>query len=122
MANKRTKKVDLSEKLTNWIGTKTSIIIHTISFIGIFALTFFGFTTNQVLLILTTFLSIEAIYLAIFIQMTVNRQSEDIEEIQEDAEEEDVHDEEVKKTLQTIERRLNRLQRDLSVLKKKGLL
>lgn len=122
MVIKKVNKSDFSDRLTNWIGTKSSIKIHTIFFIGIFGLQFLGFTTDQVLLILTTFLSVEAIYLAIFIQMTVNRQSEDIEEIQEDAEEEDINDREVKKTLQTIEKRLNRLQKDLDVLKKKGLL
>jgi cell division protein FtsL len=58
-------------------------------------------TIDKILLILTTAVSLEAIYLAIFIQMTVNRNTqsiedieEDIEDIQEDVEElsEDVED------------------------------
>lgn len=90
-----------SIKATQWIGTPASIAVHTVFFIGIFGLTKFGYTTEEVFLILTTAVSLEAIYLAIFIQMTVNRQaqrlnmvrkdikeiSEDIEEIQEDVEE-----------------------------------
>ena len=44
----------LSEKLTNWIGTPTSIVAHTLIFIGIFLLKFFDFSVDQILLILTT--------------------------------------------------------------------
>lgn len=91
----------LSIKITQWIGTPISILVHTIFFIGIFGLQKFGYTTEQIFLILTTAVSLEAIYLGIFIQMSVNRQdarlrmvrkdikeiSEDIEEIQEDVEE-----------------------------------
>jgi low affinity Fe/Cu permease len=99
------KKVSLVEKLstqvTNWIGTPSSIVVHTLFFIGIFALGLFGFTLDKILLLLTTAVSLEAIYLAIFIQMTVNRQAasirdieEDIDDIQEDVEDlsEDVED------------------------------
>ena len=47
-----------------------------------------------ILLILTTIVSLEAIYLAIFIQMTVNRQAESLAEVEEDLEdiEEDIED------------------------------
>lgn len=91
----------ISIKITQAVGTPISIIIHTILFIGIFSLKEFDYTTEEILLILTTIVSLEAIYLSIFIQMSVNRQgkrlsmvrkdikeiSEDIEEIQEDVEE-----------------------------------
>jgi septal ring factor EnvC (AmiA/AmiB activator) len=83
----------LSLKLTEWVGTPTSIAVHTLMFIGIFGLALFGVSIDSILLILTTVVSLEAIYLAIFIQMTVNRNTqalegveEDIEEIQEDVE------------------------------------
>lgn len=82
-----------TEKLTFWLGTPTSIVVHTLFFIGVFALSFFGINTEDILLILTTAVSLEAIYLAIFIQMSVNRQiqsiagvEQNIEEIQEDVE------------------------------------
>ena len=42
---------------------------------------------EKMLLVLTTAVSLEAIYLSIFIQMSINRHSEDIEELQEDIEE-----------------------------------
>lgn len=80
--------------VTKWIGTTQSILIHSIIFVLIFDLYFLGFELDQILLILTTAVSLEAIYLALFIQMTVNRNTEDIievasdiDEIQEDVEE-----------------------------------
>lgn len=84
----------ISVRVTNWIGTPLSIVIHTVLFIGIFSLKFFGVPVDQILLILTTAVSLEAIYLAIFIQMTVNRTTASLEEAKEDLEEiaEDVED------------------------------
>jgi biopolymer transport protein ExbB/TolQ len=79
---------------THHIGSFNSLILHTIFFVGIFSLQWLGFNFDQIMLILTTVVSLEAIYLAIFIQMTVNRQahtlaevSEDVEDISEDVEE-----------------------------------
>jgi uncharacterized protein YoxC len=84
----------LSVNLTRSIGTPISILVHTILFVGIFALKKFGVSLEQILLILTTVVSLEAIYLAIFIQMTINRQEEKLHEVSEDIEEisEDIED------------------------------
>ncbi len=90
------------ERMTRWVGSVPSLIVHTVVFIGAFLLAVFKLAPwEMVLLTLTTIVSLEAIYLAIFIQFTVNRNTqslreveEDIEEIQEDVEElgEDVDD------------------------------
>ena len=72
-----------------------SIVIHTFLFIGSFALAVFGvFSFDHTLLVLTTVVSLEAIYLSIFIQMTINftqatiqEVEHDIDEIQEDIDE-----------------------------------
>ncbi len=86
---------------TRWIGSPVSLVIHTLLFVSAFWLIFFGISLDQILLTVTTIVSFEAIYLSIFIQMTVNNQSltlhevrENIEEIQEDVEDiqEDVED------------------------------
>ncbi len=103
MVKKQKKTISLLEqaslKVTYWVGTPYSILLHTFFFIGIFGLQLIGYTFSQVLLILTTLVSLEAIYLAILIQMTVNRNTlsleaveEDIDDIQEDVEdlEEDI--------------------------------
>lgn len=83
-----------AESLTKWVGSPASIVAHSIFFGAAFLATSLGIITlDRMLLVLTTLVSLEAIYLAIFIQMTINRQSEalaevehDIDEIQEDIE------------------------------------
>lgn len=84
----------LALKTTKYIGSTYSLIIHSIFFVGIFSLQWLSFNFDQIMLILTTAVSLEAIYLAIFIQMAVNHQahklaevSEDVEDISEDVEE-----------------------------------
>ncbi|MEK7662030.1 MAG: hypothetical protein AAB355_00825 [Patescibacteria group bacterium] len=83
-----------SIRATRWIGSTPSLITHTFLFVGAFVLVYMGVDFDRVLLALTTVVSLEAIYLAIFIQMTINRTTaqlkdveQDIEEISEDIEE-----------------------------------
>lgn len=83
----RKKFENFSKKLTRWIGSPQSILVHTIFFIGMFCLRLVGFSSSDVLLILTTVVSLEAIYLSIFIQMTVNEHSAELEDVSEDIEE-----------------------------------
>ncbi len=115
--NQIEKKTTLSERMIRNIGTPTSILLHTIFFIGMFGLVLFGVRFEKMLIGLTTILSIEAIYLALFIQMTVNKTSEDIEDvekdidaIQEDERKDDIFDAELSKSLKIIEQRLGVLQ------------
>jgi hypothetical protein len=72
---------------TKAVGTPLSIILHTIFFVGIFALKFFKVSYENIMLILTTIVSLEAIYLSIFIQMTVIRSEKKIETVTENLEE-----------------------------------
>lgn len=76
----------IAVKMTESIGTPVSLVIHSVLFLGSLSLVFFGFSTDQVLLVLTTWVSLEAIYLSIFIQMTVNRNTKSLEEVEEDIE------------------------------------
>jgi uncharacterized protein YoxC len=83
----------LSIQSTRWIGSTQSLATHTVLFLFCFVLIIAGFNSDKIMLILTTIVSLEAIYLSIFIQMSVNRQarrlrevSRDIEEISEDVE------------------------------------
>ncbi len=85
---------NIALSITRAVGSVWSLIIHTILFMSAFSLVFFGFKFELVLLGLTTVLSLEAIYLSIFIQLSVNHQAlalanveKDIEEIAEDVEE-----------------------------------
>ena len=73
MLETRKKLEKLALNATSWIGSIESLILHTIVFIISFSLVLFGIPFDRVLLVLTTILSLEAIYLAIFIQMSVNQ-------------------------------------------------
>ncbi len=120
--------------ITRGIGSVPSIIIHTLLFIGAFVMVFFGFDFDRVLLIVTTIVSLEAIYLSIFIQLSVNYQAralenveKDIDEIQEDVEEiaedvgeiaEDVEDiqeahEEIAEDIEEIQKDVDEIQKDV---------
>ena len=116
----------------NWIGSVQSLIVHTLFFAGSFSLILFGFEPASVLLVVTTIVSLEAIYMAIFIQMAVNRNTqsldaveEDIDEIQEDVDEiqEDVEEiqkdvDEIEKDVDEIEKDIDEIQKDVDVIEK----
>jgi methyl-accepting chemotaxis protein len=109
---------NLALSVTKWIGSIWSIIVHTLLFAGAFTLVLLG--VDLVLLVLTTIVSLEAIYLSIFIQMSVNHQAralanveKDIDEIQEDVEEiaEDV--EEIAEDVEDIAEDVEEMQEDI---------
>lgn len=125
-------KVALS--LTRGIGSIWSVIIHTGLFAGAFILVLFGVDFDRVLLVLTTIVSLEAIYLSIFIQMSVNHQAralatvekeideiaedvegiaEDVEGIQEDVEEISHDVEEIAEDVEDIQEDVEEMQGDI---------
>ncbi len=77
----------ITNKATIWVGSTASIILHTLFFVIIFVLVMFGVSLDTVLLVLTTVVSLEAIYLAIFIQRSVNLQTQTLVEEFDDLEE-----------------------------------
>ncbi|MBI5466094.1 MAG: hypothetical protein HY974_02280 [Candidatus Kerfeldbacteria bacterium] len=103
----------ITAKITSWIGSTSSLVTHTVIFIGVMLAPFFGFTLEYVLLVLTTIVSLEAIYLSIFIQYTVNRHSETLQDVAEDIEDvaEDV--EEVTKNVEEISEDVVELSEDV---------
>lgn len=118
---------NLALAVTRWVGSIWSLIVHTILFLGAFIAVFLGAPFDRVLLVLTTIVSLEAIYLSIFIQMSVNHQAralanveKDIDEIQEDVEEiaEDVEDiqeahEEIQEDIEEIQEDIDEIQEDV---------
>lgn len=101
------------KKFTQWVGSKTSVIAHTVFFIAMFTLYFFGITFDTILLFLTTLVSLEAIYLAIFIQMTVNQNTESLEEVEEDIEEIKGDVDEIQEDVGEIEKDIDEIQEDV---------
>lgn len=108
----------VSGYFTNWVGSPTSIAVHTVVFIASFALIIFGVDLDTVLLTLTTAVSLEAIYLALFIQMTVNKNTQSMADIEEDIEEiaEDV--EEIEKDIDEIEKDIDEMQEDVEEIER----
>lgn len=100
--------------VTHRIGSPASIVVHTVLFIASFALPVFGLVSfDRMLLVLTTILSLEAIYLALFIQMTVNIQGESIMKVEKDIDEiqEDVED--IQEDVEEIQEDVDELQEDV---------
>ncbi|MES2622812.1 MAG: hypothetical protein V4576_00215 [Patescibacteria group bacterium] len=101
------------EKLTGWIGSVTSLVVHTLLFIGVFVAIALGVPKDSALLMLTTIVSLEAIYLSILIQMSVNRNSASLEEVEEDIEDiqEDIED--IQEGVEDIEEEIEEIQEDI---------
>jgi len=99
------------DKMIAWVGSPASLALHTVAFLAAFALSLLRLVDwNLMLLVLTTVVSLEAIYLAIFIQFSVNRQAaslkgveEDVESIQVDVEELGEHVEGLKEDVEEIQ-------------------
>lgn len=112
------------ERITAGVGSATSVVLHTIVFIGFFASVILGILDlSTMLLVLTTIVSLEAIYLAIFIQMTVNMNTEslreveeDIDEIQEDVEELGEDLDEIQEDIEEMSEDVGEIQEDLEEL------
>ncbi|MFA6963526.1 MAG: hypothetical protein WC227_02310 [Patescibacteria group bacterium] len=89
--NKKFQLTDIPDIMVKWVGSTNSLIVHTLIFLFSFLSHWiFGISLDFVLLVLTTVVSLEAIYLAIFIQRSVNQQAtrlEDVEEALDDVEE-----------------------------------
>lgn len=108
----------LALKMTESIGSPTSLIVHSVLFVVIFALYFFGITFQNILLILTTAVSLEAIYLAIFIQMTVNRNTQSLEEVEEDIDEIQKDVDEIQEDVDEVQKDIDEIQVDVDEIQK----
>lgn len=117
-AELREKNIKYLEKITDgvmwWIGSIPSLIVHSIVFLVAFLLPIFSIVpVDKMLLVLTTVLSLEAIYLAIFIQMSVNRSQEHIEDIRDDIEEIQDDIEEISEDIEEISVDIDDIQEDI---------
>lgn len=65
------------DQFIRWFGTTQSLLVHSIFFILMFLLPMLGVDKSFALLLFTTIVSLEAIYLNIFIQMGVNRHADE---------------------------------------------
>lgn len=106
----------VSIKVTRWIGTPQSILVHSVFFIIVFGLYLVGVNFDKILLILTTAVSLEAIYLALFIQMTVNRNTLSLEEVGDDIEDIQENVEDLEDNFDEIQEDVEGLESNISTL------
>lgn len=112
--------VDFNVKIENftkstitWLGSKESFIIHTILFASSFSLYFMGVSFDKILPVVTNIVSLEAIYLSIFIQMSVNSQLKKVEEIQENVEEIQENVEDIQENVEDIQENVEDIQENV---------
>lgn len=117
--NKKKKTDNRTDLFIKWIGSFSSLIVHTLFFLLCFMAGILFGRWESILLVLTTVVSLEAIYLAIFIQMSINRNTEslqavekDIDEIQEDVEELQEDVDKVQEGVEGIQEDVEELQED----------
>jgi peptidoglycan hydrolase CwlO-like protein len=103
----------IAMRATEWIGSIGSLLIHSLLFLGAFVFVVFGYSLEKILLVLTTLVSLEAIYLAIFIQMTVNRNTESLEEVEEDIGEIQKDVDEIQEDVDEIQKDVDEIQEDV---------
>ncbi|NBS69298.1 DUF1003 domain-containing protein [bacterium] len=114
----REQQTNFIEKITTWIGSLSSLIVHTFLFgaillVGILEL----LSWDTLLLMLTTGVSLEAIYLAIFIQMSVNQQSQVIKEVEQDVDEIQKDVDEIQEDVGEIQEDIDAIEEDVDEIK-----
>ena len=123
--HKLTRLEKFSFKLTELMGSPFSLSLHTAIIIAALSLRYIGFTSNLPLVTVATIFSLEALYMAIFTQVKVNRNSRSLDEVVTNMEH--MHDErkEIHKlTIQALHlsHQIKAIQHDLDLIKKRNLL
>lgn len=103
----------IANRFTRWVGSPSSIITHTVFFSSCLLSTLFGVETPTMLLFLTTIVSLEAIYLAILIQYTVNKNTEDLAEVEKDIGEIQEDIDEMQEDVGEIQKDVDEIQEDI---------
>ncbi len=104
----------MADSVISWIGSSASLVFHTLLFITSFLLPLFKVVEfEEMLLVLTTIVSLEAIYLSIFIQMSVNKSNKHIEVIKEDVNEIQEDIDEIQEDIDEIQEDIDEIQEDI---------
>jgi low affinity Fe/Cu permease len=103
--------------VTRFVGSLESIIIHSVLFAASFVAVWSGLVSfDRMLLVLTTIVSLEAIYLSIFIQMTINYQAVSLEEVEMDIDEIQEDIDEIQEDVDEIQEDVDEIQEDFEEL------
>ncbi len=100
--------------ITRFVGSLQSILLHTSLFLMSFLVVWLGVLPfDRMLLVLTTVVSLEAIYLSIFIQMTINMTSASLEGVEHGIEEIQEDIDEIQEDVGEIQEDVDELQEDI---------
>ena len=103
-----------ASNISRWVGSTASVTLHTVAFLISFLMPVLGVVSfDRMLLVLTTIVSLEAIYLSIFIQMSINMHNQKIDIIQEDIEEIGEDIEEIGEDIVEIQKDVDEIQEDV---------
>ena len=104
----------MADSVISWIGSTASLVFHTLLFITSFLLPLFKVVDFEAMLLVpTTIVSLEAIYLSIFIQMSVNKSNKHIEVIKEDVNEIQEDIDEIQEDIDEIQEDIDEIQEDI---------
>jgi len=102
------------ENMTRWIGSVPSLLLHTVVFVSCGILGWMHILPwDTVLLGLTTAVSLEAIYLAIFIQMSVNQNAAELREVGADVDEIQKDVDEIQEDVDEIQEDIEEIEQDV---------
>ncbi len=105
------------ERFVLWIGSVQSLAVHSIIYASVFVLGFMEvFPWEIILLVFTTIISMEAIYLSLFIQITVNRHQKELEEVSEDVEDIQEDIQEISEDVEDLGSDVEEIQEDIEEL------
>lgn len=86
-----------------------SLIVHTFLFVAAFLFIYIGIPFDTVMLVVTTIVSLEAIYLSLFIQLSVNHTKQSLEDVGENIDE-------IQEDVQGLEGEFGEIQEDFEGL------
>ena len=104
----------IADRATTWVGSTPSLIVHTLFFLCSFlGHALFKWDYSEILLTLTTVVSLEAIYISIFIQRAVNQQSVRLQDVEESIDEVEESITEVEKSLDEVEESITEVEKSI---------
>jgi len=100
------------------MGSTSSLLVHTIIFILSFVVVLLGAPWEAVLLVVTTAVSLEAIYMNILIQMGVNENTRSLQVVEVDVDEIQKDVDEIQRDVDEIQEDVDEIQEDVDEIGK----
>lgn len=95
-----------------------SVIINAVLVGAIFGLKLLGLSTNSIFLIIATIVSLEIVYLAIFIQISVNKNAQGLDKVEKYIDNIRENEEKTQTSLLYIGHQMKLIQHELDILRK----